>query len=43
MDQRNSLKDWEEFNEKSKPRTKGGKYEKEILLKVYMFFMKVEN
>ena len=43
MHESNLSKSWEEFREKSKPRPKEGKDKKEILLKVYMPFIKVEN
>ena len=42
-DQSNLLKNIIEFNEKSRPRTKEGKDEKEILMKLYMIFIKIEN
>ena len=43
MDQNNLLKSFVEFNNNSKPRTIEGKDKKEILMKVHMLFMKVEN
>ena len=42
-DQSNLLKNIIEFNEKSRPRTKEGKDEKEILMKLYILFIKIEN
>ena len=42
-DQSNLLKNIVEFNNKSRPKKKEGKYKKEILLKVHMVFMKVKN
>ena len=42
-DQSNLLKDIVEFDNKSRPRTKEGKGKKEILVKVHMLFMKVDN
>ena len=42
-DQNNLLKNIVKFNNKSGPETKEGKDKKEILTKVYMLFMKVEN
>ena len=43
MDQSNLLKKLIELNDKSMPRTIEGKAKKEILMKVHMLFMKVEN
>ena len=43
MDQSKILKNLEEFNNKSRPKNKEDKDKKEILIKVHMFFMKVEN
>ena len=42
MDQSNLLKDFAEFNNKSRPRTIDSK-DKEILMKEHMLFMKVKN
>ena len=42
-DQRNLLENITEFNNKSRPRIKEGKDKKEILMKVHVLFMKVEN
>ena len=42
-DQSNLLKNIVEFKNKSRPKNKEGKDEKEILMKVHMLFMKVEN
>ena len=42
-DQNNLWKNVMEFNEKWRPRTKKGKNKKEILMQVYMLFMKGEN
>ena len=41
--QSNLLENIIEFNEKSRPRTKEGKDKKEILMKLYMLFIKIEN
>ena len=42
-DQSNILKNIVEFNEESRTRTKESKDKKEIPMKVYLLFMKVEN
>ena len=42
-DQSNLLKHIVEFNEKSRPRTKQVNITKEILMKVYILFMKDKN
>ena len=42
MDQSDLLKDFAEFNNKSRPRTIDSK-DKEILMKEHMLFMKVKN
>ena len=43
MDQNNLLKNIVKLNNKSRPRLKKDKGKKEILMKMYMLFMKVEN
>ena len=43
MNQSYLLQNIVEFNNKSRPRTAEGKDKKEILVKVHMLFMKVEN
>ena len=43
MNQSNLLKKLVEFNNKYRPRPIEGKDKKEILMKVHMLFMKVEN
>ena len=43
MDQSNLLKNLVEFNNTSRPTTIEGKDKKGILMKVHMFFAKVEN
>ena len=42
-DQINVLNNKVEFNERSRKRLKEEKDKKEILMKMYMFFMKVKN
>ena len=42
-DQSSLLKNIIEFNEKSRSRIKEGKHKKEILMKLYILFIKIEN